>query len=174
MIANTQRYQAELVAMAAESYRRQRYQPVTALFHFMFVETWPSINWGVVDYLRKPKAGYYALQKAYQPILPSIEPVTAVWRQGSEATVRLWAINDTWSACEACRLKWQVKQNGRVLAKGNTSLTLPPDSGSRIKDITVTPTTRHNVTIEYEISDRAGNTVGSNQRNERVESPPEQ
>lgn len=49
-----------------------------------------------------------------------------------------------------------------------------PDSGSRIKDITVTPTTRHNVTIEYEISDRAGNTVGSNQRNERVESPPEQ
>ena len=174
MIANTQRYQAELVAMAAESYRRQRYQPVTALFHFMFVETWPSINWGVVDYLRKPKAGYYALQKAYQPILPSIEPVTAVWRQGSEAAVRLWAINDTWSACEACRLKWQVKQHGRVLAKGNTTLTLPPDSGSRIKDITVTPTTRHNVTIEYEISDRAGNTVGSNQRNERVESPPEQ
>ncbi len=38
---------------------------------------------GVVDYLRQPKAGYYALQRAYQPILPSIEPVTARWRQGS-------------------------------------------------------------------------------------------
>ncbi len=50
---------------------------------------------GVVDYLRQPKAGYYALQRAYQPILPSIEPVTASWRQGSPATVRLWAINDT-------------------------------------------------------------------------------
>lgn len=36
---------------------------------------------GVVDYLRQPKAGYYALQRAYQPILPSIEPVTASWRQ---------------------------------------------------------------------------------------------
>ncbi len=46
MIENTQAYQARLVALAAESYRRQRYQPVTALFHFMFVETWPSINWG--------------------------------------------------------------------------------------------------------------------------------
>nr|WP_257012540.1 hypothetical protein [Klebsiella pneumoniae] len=33
-------------------------------------------SWGVVDYLRQPKAGYYALQRAYQPILPSIEPVT--------------------------------------------------------------------------------------------------
>lgn len=45
MIRNTQAYQSQLVATAAESYRRQRYQPVTALFHFMFVETWPSINW---------------------------------------------------------------------------------------------------------------------------------
>ncbi|WP_058914245.1 glycoside hydrolase family 2 protein [Entomohabitans teleogrylli] len=171
MIDNTQKYQADLVAMAAESYRRQRYQPVTALFHFMFVETWPSINWGVVDYLRKPKAGYYALQRAYQPILPSIEPVTAVWRRGSEATVRLWAINDTWSACEDCRLTWQVKQNGRTLAKGNITRTLPADSGCRVKEITITPITRHTVTIEYRIENDAGKAVGYNVRHESVEEP---
>lgn len=171
MIDNTQKYQAELVAMAAESYRRQRYQPVTALFHFMFVETWPSINWGVVDYLRKPKAGYYALQRAYQPILPSIEPVTAVWRQGSEAALRLWAINDTWSACSDCRMKWQVKQNGRTLAKGDITRTLPPDSGFQVKEITVTPTTKHKVTIEYRIENDAGKTMGYNVRYENVEAP---
>ncbi|EGP1909051.1 glycoside hydrolase family 2 [Salmonella enterica] len=171
MIDNTQKYQADLVAMAAESYRRQRFQPVTALFHFMFVETWPSINWGVVDYLRKPKAGYYALQRAYQPILLSIEPVTAVWRQGSKAALRLWAINDTWSACNDCRLKWQVKQNGRTLAKGDITRTLPPDSGFQVKEITVTPTTRHKVTIEYRIENDAGKTMGYNVRHENVEEP---
>ncbi|EEK7630304.1 glycoside hydrolase family 2 [Salmonella enterica subsp. enterica serovar Newport] len=171
MIDNTQKYQADLVAMAAESYRRQRFQPVTALFHFMFVETWPSINWGVVDYLRKPKAGYYALQRAYQPILPSIEPVTAVWRQGSKAASRLWAINDTWSACNDCRLKWQVKQNGRTLAKGDITRTLPPDSGFQVKEITVTPTTRHKVTIEYRIENEAGKTVGYNVHYQNVEEP---
>ncbi|HBI5634248.1 TPA: glycoside hydrolase family 2 [Salmonella enterica subsp. enterica serovar Welikade] len=171
MIDNTQKYQADLVAIAAESYRRQRFQPVTALFHFMFVETWPSINWGVVDYLRKPKAGYYALQRAYQPILPSIEPVTAVWRQGSKAALRLWAINDTWSACNDCRLKWQVKQNGRTLAKGDITRTLPPDSGFQVKEITVTPTTRHKVTIEYRIENDAGKTMGYNVRHENVEEP---
>ncbi|HGH5978132.1 TPA: glycoside hydrolase family 2 [Kluyvera georgiana] len=171
MIDNTQKYQADLVAMAAESYRRQRFQPVTALFHFMSVETWPSINWGVVDYLRKPKAGYYALQRAYQPILPSIEPVTAVWRQGSKAALRLWAINDTWSDCRDCRLKWQVKQNGRTLAKGDITRTLPPDSGSQVKEITVTPTTRHKVTIEYRIENDAGKAVGYNVRHENVEEP---
>lgn len=171
MIDNTQRYQAELVAMAAESYRRQRYQPVTALFHFMFVETWPSINWGVVDYLRQPKAGYYALQRAYQPILPSIEPVTDVWRRGSEARVRLWAINDTWSACEACRLAWKIKQGGELLAEGEMTLTLPPDSGSRVKEIAVTPGSTERVTIEYRIENKAGKTVGKNRLEERVVLP---
>jgi len=168
MIANTQAYQAQLVSTAAESYRRQRYQPVTALFHFMFVETWPSINWGVVDYLRQPKAGYYALQRAYQPILPSIEPVTAEWRRGVPATVRLWAINDTWSACDACRLTWQVKQNGKLLAKGETTMTLPADSGNRVKEITVTPAGSGRVAIEYRIQDKAGKTVGKNLREESV------
>ena len=94
MIRNTQAYQSQLVATAAESYRRQRYQPVTALFQFMFVET-ALYQLGVVDYLRKPKAGYFALKRAYQPILPSIEPVTAQWMSGAAATLRLWAINDT-------------------------------------------------------------------------------
>ena len=162
MIANTQAYQAQLVATAAESYRRQRYQPVTALFHFMFVETWPSINWGVVDYLRKPKAGYYALQKAYQPLLPSIEPVTAQWQPGQPATVRLWAINDTWSACDQCQLKWQVKQNQRVLDKGEITLTLPADSGQKVQELTVTPADKHAVEIKYWIEDRHGKTVGAN------------
>lgn len=168
MIKNTQEYQAQLVAMAAESYRRQRYQPVTALFHFMFVETWPSINWGVVDYLRKPKAGYYALQRAYQPILPSIEPLSATWRVGSEARIGLWAINDSWEACDACRLTWQVKQNGRALAKGNMTLTLPPDSGKKVKEIAVTPTSQHKVTIEYRIEHQSGALAGLNVREENV------
>ena len=172
MIDNTQNYQAQLVATAAESYRRQRYQPVTALFHFMFVETWPSVNWGVVDYLRKPKAGYYALQNAYQPLLPSIEPVTATWRKGSTATVRLWAINDTWSACEDCRLIWQVKQNGQILSRGRSTHTLPPDSGEMINEVTVTPPSDHKVVIDYRIENKAGKTVGKNQREEAVESAP--
>ena len=161
MIENTQAYQARLVARAAGSYRRQRYQPVTALFHFMFVETWPSINWGVVDYLRQPKAGYYALQRAYQPILPSIEPVTASWRQGSPATVRLWAINDTWAACENCRLTWQVRQNAQMLAQGETSLTPPPDVGQMLREFTVTPAGPRPVSHVTPLYNQRGQQVGS-------------
>jgi len=167
-IDNTQRYQAQLVAMAAESYRRQRYQPVTALFHFMFVETWPSINWGVVDYLRQPKAGYYALKTAYQPLLPSIEPVTANWHTNKANILRLWAINDSWSACEKCTLKWRITQNDSSLESGELPLTLDADSGQMVKEVSVTPTAPGEVKIAYWIEDQRGKVVGKNARVEAV------
>ncbi len=70
LVANTQAYQARLLQFAAENLRRQKWQPVTAVFQFMFVEHWASMNWGIVDYLRHPKPGYGALARAYQPVLP--------------------------------------------------------------------------------------------------------
>ncbi|MFW0824483.1 glycoside hydrolase family 2 protein [Cronobacter dublinensis] len=161
-IHNTQKYQADLVGLAAESYRRQRYQPVTALFHFMFVETWPSINWGVVDYLRQPKAGYYALQRAYQPLLPSIEPVTLNWRAGTPGVIKLWTVNDSFSACDGCTLRWRVKTPGVTGQQESKPMTIPPDSGRQVAQLTFTPTAPGALRIEYEILDAQGKTVGRN------------
>ncbi len=70
LVRNSQAYQARLTQFAVENLRRQKWQPVTAIFQFMFVEHWASMNWGVVDYLKRPKAGYQALARAYQPVLP--------------------------------------------------------------------------------------------------------
>ncbi len=138
-IANTQRYQARLVAIAAESYRRQRFQPVTALFQFMFVEIWPSVNWGVVDYLRHPKPGYTALKRAYQPLLPSIEPKSLDWKVGQPGQINLWAINDLPVAHPGSRLRWRVAQGDRVLAQGEQALDIAADSGKKVVELPVTP-----------------------------------
>lgn len=138
-IANTQRYQAQLVALAAESYRRQRFQPVTALFQFMFVEIWPSVNWGVVDYLRHPKAGYYALQRAYQPLLPSIEPKSLDWKAGKPGQITLWTINDLPAAHPGSWLRWRISQGDRILAQGDKQVDIAPDSGNKVVELSVTP-----------------------------------
>lgn len=122
----------------------------------------------MVDYLRQPKAGYYALQKAYQPLLPSIEPVTEHWQTGKANTLRLWAINDSWSACESCTLKWQIKQNQRVLEKGAKPLTIPADSGQMIAEVTATPDQQGEVKIIYWIEDKNGKVAGKNDRTEQV------
>lgn len=107
-IRNSQEYQSKVVQFAAESYRRQRFQPVTAIFQFMFVEDWPSVNWGVVDYWRNPKPGYRALATAYQPVLPSIVWTKESWAQGELVSLPLWIVNDLPDAFPGSRLFYRL------------------------------------------------------------------
>ncbi|MEZ3498480.1 glycoside hydrolase family 2 protein [Pantoea sp. KPR_PJ] len=163
-INNTQRYQAQLVALAAESYRRQRFQPVTALFQFMFVETWPSVNWGVVDYLRQPKAGYYALKRAYQPLLPSIEPKNLDWKVGQPGQISLWTINDLPHPHRGSRLVWQIAQGKTVLVEGEKRVDIAGDSGSKIVDLPVTPVVRGTLRVTVQILSEKQQLLARNQR----------
>ncbi|MFI0488552.1 MAG: glycoside hydrolase family 2 protein [Yersinia sp. (in: enterobacteria)] len=162
-ITNSQQYQASLIQLAAESYRRQRYQPVAALFHFMFTETWPSINWGVVDYLRHPKPGYFALQRAYQPVLPSIEPKTENWVLGQTGRIGLWAINDNWHDFSQASLHWKIVQNDVVLSKGEQEINLLADSGQKLIELQVTPLTDHPIKVMSDILNNQGEVLGHNE-----------
>lgn len=107
LIDNTQSYQAKLTQFAAESMRRQKWQPVAGIFQFMFVEHWPSINWGVLDYLRKPKKGYTALARAYQPLLVVASP------KKNREHLHLYVINDTLEHHRGLDLSVQFKDGDR-------------------------------------------------------------
>ena len=52
-ITNTQNYQALVTQIAAEAYRRQMYQPVGAIFQFMFVE--PAANAFALQAVKKER-----------------------------------------------------------------------------------------------------------------------
>lgn len=132
-IANSQHYQARLTKYAAESYRRQRYAPVTAIFQFMFTEHWPSLNWGVVDYLRKPKPGYFALQSAYQPLLPSAEFEKFTWQPGEIVTARVWLVNDLHEAQHNLLLRLHLRTAfGQSVATRQLSTAVGADSAQLI------------------------------------------
>lgn len=131
-ITNTQTYQAELTQLAAESYRRQRYQPVTAAFQFMFVEDWPSVNWGILDYWRVPKPGYYALQAAFAPVLAH-----AHWEHeptaGQPWTFDLHLTNDTWQALKDLRYQMVLLDHTQQpVWQHSTLVSAGPDSGQRV------------------------------------------
>ncbi|CAM4043568.1 beta-D-galactosidase [Yersinia intermedia] len=162
-IKNSQQYQASLIQLAAESYRRQRYQPVAALFHFMFTENWPSINWGIVDYLRHPKPGYFALQQAYQPVLPSIEPKTENWVQGQTGRIGLWAINDNWHDYPQASLHWKILQSGMTLSEGVQDINLKADSGLKVIELQVIPRSAETIKVISDILNRQGTVLGHNE-----------
>lgn len=93
-IQNSQSYQAALLKAATESYRLAKFRKIACLFQFMFVDCWPSITWSVVDYHRQPKQGYFALGRAFQPVLPCAVRDRERLVAGQLIFKELWVVND--------------------------------------------------------------------------------
>jgi beta-mannosidase len=162
-IHNTQSYQARLNKYAAESYRRQRFQPVSGIFQFMFVEHWPSVNWGIVDYLRQPKPGYTALQTAYQLLLPSIEYDRVVWKKNEPVRVKLWLVNDFKQSFSALQLHMYLRQpdNSSVDAK-MISTPIDADSVRYLGDHSWSHLAPGNYVLELLLQDSKGKKMATN------------
>jgi beta-mannosidase len=160
-IHNTQAYQARLTKYAAEAYRRQRYRPVGAIFQFMFVEDWPSVNWGVVDYWRETKPGYEALRTAYQPVLPSIEWDKEAYRAGEPVSVRLWVVNDLHREFPGASLEYALSRDGRPVVTERHDLDITPDSGARIAAPTWNKLAAGAYALDVTLRDAGGAEIGS-------------
>ena len=136
-INNTQQYQAQLIQLAAESYRRQAYQPVGAMFQFMLVEDWPSMNWGVVDFWRQPKPGYAALQRAYQPLLPSLAWQKTHYAKNEPIVWQAWLLNDSLLQVPQATYRVQVWRDKSLLDTQQWSVAIKPDQHAYLQDYTV-------------------------------------
>jgi beta-mannosidase len=127
-VANSQRYQAELLQYAVEHYRREKYKKVTSFFQFQFVDCWPAVTWSVVSYARRPKPGYYALQRAFQPVLIATDLDRTVWSKGKslEAPVglglalKVWVVNDEHHSIEGATCEARLRRQGREMLVGSS------------------------------------------------------
>ncbi len=133
LIRNTQQYQARLIRFAAESLRRQKYQPVAAIFQFMLMEHWPSANWGVLDYLRNPKPGYYALQQAYQPLLVSIVAARDQFSHQEMIQLPVHILNDLPTTYADASLTLTLHRAEQILAQRQQQITVLADSHQPLK-----------------------------------------
>ncbi|OZS44758.1 glycoside hydrolase family 2 protein [Photobacterium sanguinicancri] len=70
---NSQEYQRVVTKYASEHLRLNKGEGVAAIYQFMFVDSWPSITWSVLDVTREAKSGYRALKQAYQPVIAVVE-----------------------------------------------------------------------------------------------------
>ena len=161
-VRNTQLYQAKLIKLAAESYRRQRYKPVSGIFQFMFVEDWPSMNWGVVDYWRVPKLGYYALKEAYQPVLPSIDWKQENYKRGDEVSFNLWAINDLHTSYPKAQVRYTLTNGKTAITTESLTVDIAADSGKCIKTVKWNNLPPGQYKLVFTIADNKGNRLGIN------------
>ena len=143
-VSNSQQYQADLLKYAIEHYRREKYSKIGSFFQFQFVDCWPSITWSVVSYARRPKAGYWAMQRAFQPVLIEAELDRRVWSKGREAqplaevgldiAVDLWVVNDEHHPLEGTSYEVVLRRKGMdvSLARGNVEDVIPADGVARL------------------------------------------
>jgi beta-mannosidase len=160
LIASSQTYQAQVVRYGTEVFRRRKWNGITGLFHFMFVEDWPSVTWAVVDYDRRAKPGYDALRTSMQPVLPSIE-----YRiDNRDAPLALWIVNDLPTAIPGARLSWRVlAADGHAGPTTTVSADVAADTAFRAAPLPALPdVTRGGATLSVWIEDRDGRIIGRN------------
>lgn len=169
----SQRYQASLLKFVIEHYRILRYVKVGALFQFMFADCWPSISWSVMDVNRVPKKGFYALQQAYQPILPVALLNRKRWMPGRVLEFAIKVINDTHEflvqaavtvRLEGKTISWQYTGMVDVPADGiSPAVAVHYDIGEAVPEQTVT--------IDISV-DCHGRRLASNQYEVEFSAPP--
>lgn len=131
LIDVSQNYQAYFYKSHIEAMRRKKYKNVNGLLQFHLVNTWPGIDWSIVDYYRQPKRAYFLIQQAFHPLLVSsksesaVRTMTAQGKMGWQFEVSAWIVNDYYNRYEGSQLAIDVEdESGKFLLY--TRIPLPP------------------------------------------------
>ncbi len=109
-INNSQQYQADYIRTAVDFYRREKFNKVSGIFQFMFIDCWESVSWSVVDFYERKKPGYYALQKSMQPLYVSVKVMRDTYFAGQKLMIDLWIINDLHKKFSNCKVKLLIRK----------------------------------------------------------------
>ncbi|MDB5769293.1 MAG: beta-galactosidase/beta-glucuronidase [Collimonas fungivorans] len=83
----TQLVQAEGLKFGIEHYRRRKPHCSGTLL-WQFNDCWPGISWSLVDHSLVRKPSWYAVARAYAPVMASFKALP-------DGTVEMWVVNDT-------------------------------------------------------------------------------
>ncbi len=87
----TQINQADGLKFGIEHFRRRKPHCSGSLI-WQFNDCWPGISWSIVDYYGYAKASYYAVKRAYAPVMGSFK--------ATPRGIELWHVNDTLTPME--------------------------------------------------------------------------
>lgn len=115
--------QAEGLKYGVEHYRRRQPHNSGTLV-WQFNDVWPGFSWSVVDYDLIPKAGYYFLQRAYQPVLASFKT--------TEDSVELWVSNSGRTDVELSLIVEIAGFSGASVVEEKLTVSAPATSSQKV------------------------------------------
>jgi hypothetical protein len=116
-----------------------------------FNDTWPKIRNALIDACGEVSGCYYALKRAYEPLLLSFEI-------DQDDRLWLWAVNDTPRRLRGlCEIQRYDEQGVRVLQQMQVPLCLEPDASRPIADLSVWGSFFRNTLLAATLRDEKGN-----------------
>jgi len=131
LIEASQRAQACALQIAIEHYRRAKARGGGGVLIWQFNEPWSAISWALVDFYRRPKAAYTAVERLMSPVLVSLEYPLRRYRAGDELPVAVWLVNDLPLDLSGCQLEVALWNGaGQAVARHDTSVEIVAASAS--------------------------------------------
>ena len=168
-ISDSQDYQQQLIQFATECYRRAKYTTVTGLFQFDFTDPWPAITWSVLDYWRKPKASFDALQRSMQPVLPCFLLPEKI-APSKAALISFCVVNDFDHAFLSAICDWRLESGMGDIAAASFPVQIPADGVSAETKLTLPSLIPGKYKLFASITS-GGKIIGENYYNLTVQSP---
>lgn len=131
----TQIAQGTEFQFALEHFRRRKPKTSgTGICHFMTY--WPDFKWGLVDYYGERKRSFEMVQRAYQPLLITLEYSKRRWMPGEQFQAGLWVVNDYYDAYQSATARLRVvDEAGKVIWEDETGVRVQADSAAKLKDV---------------------------------------
>ncbi len=128
-IDESQNFQAWATKFVTESFRRDS-RMVSSAIH-LFIDAWPA-GWmkTIMDVDRQPKKAFFAYRNALSPLMVSLRTDRFSWFSGEKATIEAWVCNDRNEVPANCRLRYEIKINGKSLVNQQSEVVIPENSAA--------------------------------------------
>jgi beta-mannosidase len=94
LITKSQLYQALATSFNMEFCRSNKFRN-SGLLVWQYDDIWPCASWSIVDWYGTPKAAYYFLKRASEPIHVSADFERYLWKAGETFAADIHLLNDT-------------------------------------------------------------------------------
>lgn len=127
----SQLLQGEALKLGVQHWRSRKFKTAGALI-WQINDCWPVISWSLVDYYKRPKAGYYYARRFYSPILAAllfdpVEECNLTRPECIKGSIRCVLVNDLPTAQTGDAILNVFNINGEKIFEQIQNKTLPPN-----------------------------------------------
>ncbi len=94
---------------------RTRKPKMSAICFCHFILNTPDFKWATVDYYLRPKESHYYIQRAYQPLLITMQYEKRRWMPNTTFEGKLWVVNDYMQSYDDCTAELRILDDKKQL-----------------------------------------------------------